>query len=294
MNFNSLTLTRRTFLGVAGTAVAATAAHTVVGSLLTPRPLQVAAFIDGRDGLDGLDKLLEAATFDLRATIASSANFANHVNTLLTDKGSQATALSLPLRRNEIGQLPDAVLIFGRWDTEGQSLPLLSDRKAIYVDDPFLALRLGQARATFQYAERSLVGMTSLLDPLVEHAEQRVRSGVMGKLQGLSISARRNAPIDRLEGTAILRRFSPNHFGANVREIFTRNLYPGVLITCAHGQLQLPFCSTEERFSTLPLRLHHFLLVAQAKARSAMTLPEIRDLALRMEFQLGTQNTKIG
>src|SRR5260370_23760734 len=232
--------------------------------------------------------------FDLRATIASSAGFANYVNTLLTDKASQVTALSLPLRRGEIGQLPDTVLIFGRWDTERQLLPLLSDRKAIYVDNPLLAVRLGQARATFQCLERSLVGMTSVLDPLVEDAEQRVRSGVMGKLQGLSISTRRNDLIGRLEGTAILRPFSQNHIGANVREIFTRNLYPGVLITCANGQLQLPFCSTEERLLTLPLRLQHFIYVAQAKARSPITLQEIGDLAVGMDVRLGSHNTSIG
>lgn len=278
MNFNSPTLTRRTFLGVTGTAVAATAAHAAVGSFLTPSALRVAALIDDRDGLVGLDKLLESAVFDLRAVIASSPDFTNYANTLLTNKASQVTALSQPLRREEIGRLPDTVLIFGRWKAQEQLLPLLNERKAIYVDNPLLALRLGQRRYTFQRLERSLVGMTSVLDPLMEHAEQRVRSGVIGKLQGLSITTRRDNPIDRLEGAAILRRFSERHIVVNVREILSRNLHPSVLITCANGQLQIPFCSTEERFLTLPLRLQHFILVAQAKAKSAITLPEIYDL----------------
>jgi hypothetical protein len=278
MNLRSAALTRRAFLGGAGAAVAVTAAHSAVGPFL-PRPLEVAALIDGEYGLAGLEKVFELTTFDLRAAITSSPGLRSNATRLLSQKASGTDLLNLPLRHSEIVQLPDTLLIFGLWDAEQDLLPLLRARNAIFIDNPLLGIRISQAHYRFRHPELSFVGMTSVLDPLVEHVEERIRSGVVGELQDCTIATRKNDLINIVEGIGVARRVSHNGGLTKIRKISTRNLLPGVLMTCSRGQLHVPFYSPTERLLACPLRLQHFASVARGDTRSAMSLLEIGDLA---------------
>jgi hypothetical protein len=286
MNLKSPILSRRAFLGSAGAVVAVTTAHAAVPPFFRQRPLDIGAFIDGEDGLAGLSQVLETAAFELRVTVASSNGLRGHANKLLTQKASRGPVFEFSLQDREIMQLPDTLLVFGRWNIDGNLSPLLRDTKAIYVDDPLLGVQLGQSTSIFKHLDHSLVGMTSPLDLRVEHAEQRLRSQVMGELQDLTIATRRNDSINRLEGAAVVRRVSQSDGATNVREIFTRNLFPSVLITCARGQLQVPLCSAKQRFLTLPLRLEHFFSVTRGGVRSAMSLQAVGNLAGKIGFSV--------
>jgi hypothetical protein len=282
MNFESPVLTRRAFLGGAGAAVAVTAAHSAVGPFFRPRPLEIAALIDDEYGLAVLDKAIDLATFKLRATITSSADLRSGAIRLLVRKASGGAVHNLPLRHLDIVQLPDNLLVFGRWNAEKDLLPLLRGRNAIFVDNPLLGVKLGQSKSIFQHPELSLVGMTSVLDPLVEHVGDRIRSGVMGQLQDVAITTRKYDIINRLEGIAVTEQISHNTSPTRVRNMFTSNISPGVLLTCSHGQLHVPFYSAEARLITLPFRLRHFASVARGDAQSAMSLQQIGDLAKSM------------
>jgi hypothetical protein len=280
MNLKSPTLTRRTFLEGAGAAVAVTIAHAKFHTLLTDRPLEVATLLDGEASLAALRSVIASRALSLQAALATSVALRGKATKLLRQMSMPIVASGLSLRQTDLLQLPDALLIFGRWqDTEPTLLPALQHRLAIYVDDPALAMKLGKGRAVYSRPERTLAGLTSMMDPAVEHAEWRLRSGVMGDVSDLAVVIRNRDEISELEAAAALRQVSKDKLIPKARRMVTLNLQAGIHVTCARGQLHIPLYSAEERMKTLPFRLQHFALVARGEAIPAISLPEMVSLS---------------
>jgi hypothetical protein len=194
-------------------------------------------------------------------------------------------AAGMSVWQADLLQLPNALLIFGRWQGyEPMLLHLLQRRLAIYVDDPALAVKLGKGRVVHPHQERSLAGLTSMMDPALEHAESRLRSGVMGDVSDLAVVIRNRDEISDLEVAAALRQLAKHKRVPKERRMVTRNLQAGIHVTCVRGQLHVPLYSAEERTQTLPLRLQHFALVARGEVMPAISLPEMVSLSESMYF----------
>jgi len=285
MNLKSPMLTRRTFLGGAGAAVAV--AHASVNPLLADRPLKVTAVLDGEASLSALRSVIESPIFNLQAALATSAALRGRANKLFGQTSMPVVASDLSLRQIDLLGLPDALLIFGRWrGAETSLLPLLRCRMAIYVDNPALAMKLGEERPIYWRPERTLAGLISMMDPVVEHAEWRLRSDVMGDVSDLALVVRNRDEISEFEAGAALRQLAEDKTLPKARRIVTLNLQPGIHVTCARGQLHIPLYSAKERAQTLPFRLQHFALVARGEAVPAISLPEMISLSGWMRRQL--------
>jgi hypothetical protein len=280
MNIKSPTLTRRTFLAAAGAAVAGTAAHAMVNPWLAGSPLKVASLLDGEAALRGLNSLLNMPEFALQAIVVSSITLQQSVSRLLLRRAQSVPVLALPPGLRSRADLADALLIFGPWKASDQKLlPLLRQRLPVYVDDPTLALRLATVMPGRLLPDRSLVGLISLLDPAVEFAGKRIRSGVMGAISDVAVTRRERSPILALEAAAVLNQLAGARSQVALRHVVTRNAPPGIYVCCERGQLQIPLHSSEERRQALPFRLLHFVPVARGEAASAISLHEMAELS---------------
>jgi hypothetical protein len=287
MNFKLSAFTRRTFLEGAGAAVAATFAHASLNTLLTDRSLEVAALLDGEASLAALGGVIASPFLSLRAAIVSSAALRAEANNLLRQAAMAVVASDLSLRQTAVLQRRDALLIFGRWQgTEPTLSPVLHRRSAIYVDDPALAMKLGKARSVYFRPERTLVGLISMMDSAVTHAESRLRSGVMGKISDIAVVIRNRDDISELEAAAALRQLAEGKTTPKARRVATLNVKPSIHITCCRGRLNIPLYSAAERTQTLPLWLQHFALVARGEVIPAISLPEMVSLSEWMQREL--------
>src|SRR5438270_912572 len=145
MSLKPTEFSRRAFLGGLGATVAAAVAHASTEPFLHLHPLEVAAFVDGPDGVAALIYVLQSTTIDLQTVLTSSTILRKEVDRLVTSKGRAVAVFNASARRRDRNQLPSALLVLGRWESRGEKLlPLSLADKSIYIDDPLLAKRLAK------------------------------------------------------------------------------------------------------------------------------------------------------
>lgn len=113
MSLKPTAFSRRAFLGGLGATVAVTVAHASTGPFLHLHPLEVAAFVDGPDGVAALIRVLQSMTIDLRTVLTSSTVLRKEVDRLVTSKGRAVAVFNASVRRRDRNQLPSALLVLG-------------------------------------------------------------------------------------------------------------------------------------------------------------------------------------
>jgi hypothetical protein len=280
MKMKSLTFSRRTFLGGAGATIAVTAAYGAVDRFIAAPPVSVAVLLDGEFSFASLQSIVNSPLFNLAGIFASSEVLRDKASKMLRRNGIRLASSTLPLGRADITQLSASLLIFGRWEgTERRLVPVLQRSKAIYVDDPLLAMQLANRTDWSSRKQNTVVGLTSVLDPAVEDARCRLRSGLMGEFSDLAITLRRDDVISRWEAAGALHYMFDGGTRLTPRIVTTLNVAPAIHVTGVSGRLRIPIGSAKERAEMLPVCLEHFFLTARGETIPAISLRDMSSLA---------------
>jgi hypothetical protein len=275
MKIASAQITRRSFLGVAGASVVASVASATGNPLLLRSPMRVHVAVDSEVSLKALDctlafsELCVQTVFSsselLRASVTRSAKVGTEPSTVrLFSPGQRSAAFE---------KLP--WLIFGPWlGSEQKLISLLRRSQAVYIDDPALSLQLTDILGSRQTPARSLIGLYSSFDQIVNFASLRISSNAMGEVRDIAVNLHLQDTTNALEAANVHRLMANSGSIPSLRVVAAHSARPAVHISCKRGQLRIPLYSARERRETLPLRLQHFVAVARGEVNSFLTMQD--------------------
>lgn len=295
MTILSPILTRRTFLGGAGAAVALAAAQSAAGALLPLPPLPVVAMLCETDGLGPLEAVMTSQHLELQTILLVSPHGSARCQPRYSEK--LASAVHSMLLRTDgkvpMSQLQSSVvrvhsfciepklptLLLGsfsgfwpvseeahRADPHPSVTRLLRTSRSVYIDDLDLGNRMSRHPALTSLRRRTITGLCSSIDPAVDFACSHVRSGAIGRLKFISASLRIQDVANRLEATAIHERLSADPSPNSVVPLHfrgTASIRPSLTLRGSCGQLQIALYTALDRRDTIAGRLQHFTTLAR-------------------------------
>jgi len=263
MNSEFLRMSRRTFLGGTLATVVDCSAH----GLAVARPMNVVVVASSQVSAEELESVAKLPEFNVLAVVSEG----NKRQTL--PKQQSAIRMSANAPDLASGQ---GLIVLGNWrSTQMLSWTVLNRSRAVYVDDPDVAMRLLESSGRKPLKARSMVGFDILSDPNYEFAFERVQSGFLGRVIRVAVTTRKNNRLAVGEAAAAIFRLEALAPGTQTLWLGTRAGRPCIHICFEKGQIAIPLNSPEERRAGLPVRLRQFADMTLGEDNRAISLNEL-------------------